>query len=35
MCCGSGGWNEYFKDALKITSKGVGKSRFNVKVKAR
>lgn len=35
LCCGSGGWNEYFKDALKsIASKGVHKSRFNVKVKA-
>lgn len=34
VCCGSGGWKESSKDALKITSKGVGKSRFNVKVKA-
>lgn len=31
----SGGWNEYFKDALKITSEGVGKSWFNIKMKAR
>lgn len=34
VCCGSGGWKESFKGALKITSKGVGKSRFNVIVKA-